>query len=74
MTEEAKQLIEKARQLSATEREEVLEGILSSLVQDNPSEADQAWRDMIDQRLAEIEAGGVAWVDFDAAVAALRRK
>jgi putative addiction module component (TIGR02574 family) len=74
MTSEAKILIEKAKSLPVSDREDILEAILVSLQREPSSDVDQAWRDVIDERLAALEGGAAETVDFDAAVAQLRGK
>ena len=74
MTNEAKILIEKATSLSPSDREDILEAMLTSLQQSPFAEADRAWRDLIDERLAELDSGKVFSFDFDEAVGELRRK
>lgn len=74
MTNDAKIIIEKARSLSAAEREDILEAILASLRQEPDSDVEQAWRDLIDERVAAVDRGDVATFDFDAAVDELLRK
>lgn len=74
MTNEAKIIIEKARHLPAADREDILEAMLASLRQDSVAEVDQAWRSLIDERLAELDRGHVPAFEFDDAVKDLRRK
>ncbi len=74
MSNEAKILIEKAKSLPAADREDILEALLASLQQEPSAQADQAWRDLIDARLAALERGNVETFDFDETVALLRRK
>ena len=74
MTNEAKILIEKARNLAAADREDILEAMLASLRQEPAADADQAWRDLLDERLAALDRGEIETLDFDEAVAKLRRK
>jgi putative addiction module component (TIGR02574 family) len=74
MTSEAKILIEKAKSLPASDREDILEALLASLQREPAPEADQAWRDLIDERLAALDNGDVALFDFDEIVAKLRGK
>ena len=52
MTSEAKIIIEKAKSLPVSDREDILEAILVSLQREPSSDVDQAWRDVIDERLA----------------------
>ena len=74
MTNESKLLIEKASNLSAAEREDILEALLVSLHKDPSGETDQAWRELIDERLKQLDRGGIETFDFDEAVQELRRK
>ena len=74
MTNESKLIVEKARSLSAAEREEILEALLVGLRQESATEVDQAWRDLIDERLEALARGEDYSVDFDEAVSELRRK
>ena len=72
MTSEAKILIEKAKALPAEDREDILEALLVSLCREPAPDADEAWRNLIDERLAALERGDVETFDFDEAVAKLR--
>ncbi len=74
MTSEAKILIDKVKSLPATDREDILEAILVSLRQEPAGDADQAWRDLIDARLAALDRGNVDVFDFDETAAQLRGK
>lgn len=72
MTYDAKIIIDTARSLSASEREDILEAMLSSLRETPSPDVDEAWRNVIDERLAALERGEVETVDFDSSVAELR--
>ena len=74
MTIEAKLLIEKAQSLPAADREDILEAMLASLRREPSAEADQAWRDLIDDRLQALDRGEIETFDFDETVAQLRGK
>ena len=74
MTNETKLIIEKARTLSAAEREDIFEALLVSLHHDPSGETDKAWRALIDERLGQIEGHGGETIDFDEAVRELRGK
>ena len=74
MTNETKMIIEKASAPSPAEREDILEALLVSLHSDPPGETDQAWRDLIDERLEEFSRGSKETFDFNDAVQELRRK
>ena len=74
MTNEAKILIEKAKSLSAAEREDILDAMLASLKRMPDGDVDQAWRDVIDDRLAALDRGDVELFDADDAIASLRDK
>ena len=74
MTNETKLIIEKARNLSAAEREDILEALLVTLHQDQSGETDQAWRELIDERLSEFDRGSKETFDFTEAVDELRSK
>ena len=74
MTSEAKIIIEKAKSLPVSDREDILEAILVSLQREPSSDVDQAWRDVIDERLAALESGTVETFDFDDEIAQLRGK
>ena len=74
MTDETKLIIEKARNLSAAEREDILEALLISLHQDPSGETDKAWRELIDERLEQFEGHGGETIDFDEVVRELRGK
>lgn len=74
MTNEAKIIIEQAKALPAADREDILEAMLVSL-RDVPSgDADDAWRALIDERLAALDRGEIETFDIDEAVAQLRGK
>ena len=66
---ERMQLIEAAKQLSAEEREELLEGLLQI---DGQFERDAADTAEWNRRLDELEAGHVEGIDADGAIAAAR--
>lgn len=72
MTSETKILIEKAQSLPAADREDILEAMLASLRREPAAEVDQAWRDLIDERLQALERGEAETFDFDETVAKLR--
>ena len=74
MTSEAKILIEKAKSLPASDREDILEAILVSLHREPSTNADEAWRGLIDERLAALESGDIETFDFDDVAAKLRSK
>ena len=74
MTYDAKIIIDTARSLSASEREDILEAMLASLRQEAAPDVDRAWRNLIDERLAELDRGEVETFDFDEAISDLRRK
>lgn len=74
MTNDAKIIIEKAPKLPPEDREAILEAMLASLRQEAPAKADQVWRDLIDERVAELDKGEAILFDFDEAMGGLRRK
>jgi putative addiction module component (TIGR02574 family) len=74
MTNDAKIIIEKATKLPPEDREVILEAMLASLHQDASAQVDQAWRDLIDERLAKLDKGEGLLFDFDEAIGELRHK
>ncbi len=72
MTNEAKSIIEKVRNLPVSEREVILEAVLASLREEPSAEVDEAWRIVIDERMAAYERGEIEAVDFEDAFNALR--
>ena len=73
MNERVKRIFEQAQALPPDELEELVEDLLANLGKTNP-QADQAWREAIDERLAELDMGDVETFDFDKAIAELRGK
>jgi hypothetical protein len=59
-------------QLSAAERNHLLERLISSL--DTDPEVEAAWEQVADQREADIEAGRAQWIDGDEAMRQLRAR
>ena len=67
------QLVAAAKQLSATEREELCEQIAGSL--DAPLTVEEAaWADVAERRAAELRNGSVAGVPAEEALAKARRR
>jgi Putative addiction module component len=74
MTHEAKILIDKANSLPASGREAILEAMLASLRREPATDADQAWRILIDERLSALDRGEIEVFDFEDSIAKLRGK
>ncbi|WP_294945723.1 addiction module protein [Sulfurivirga sp.] len=65
--------LREAQQLSPNERVKLVEQLLDSLDQTDPT-IDQAWLEACHQRAQAVDQGDLALIDFDQAVARLRQK
>lgn len=74
MTNTAKNIIDTARKLPATDREAILEAMLISLHEQPLPEVQQAWRNLVDERISALEGDESDVFDFEDAVAELKRK
>lgn len=73
MTQAVAQLLEEAEQLSASERAELADRLVESLAHDIPSDIAQAQVTEVRRRIAQVEAGEVALIPGDEALAHVRR-
>jgi putative addiction module component (TIGR02574 family) len=73
MTQAVAQILEEAEQLSASERAELADRIVESLAYDIPSEIAQAQITEVRRRIAQVEAGEVALIPGEEALAHVRR-
>ena len=73
MTQAVAQILEEAEQLSAPERAELVECIVESLAHDIPPDIAQAQIAEVRRRIAEVDAGEVALIPGDEALAHVRR-
>jgi putative addiction module component (TIGR02574 family) len=75
-TERADELLQRAMQLSPTSRDRIAIGILDSLLgpTDDGETLRTAWRDELDRRIGDIEAGTIELLDADAALDALEKR
>jgi len=73
MTQAVAHLLEEAEQLSAAERVELTERMVESLADDIPVEIAEAQLTEVRRRIAQAEAGEVALVPGDEALARVRR-
>lgn len=71
-TDRSKQLIQEARQLSARERIEVVDAILTSL-DEADSRLDELWLREAEERLAAYRRGEIKAVDLDTVLAKYRQ-
>ena len=65
MTAAAKQIIEAALKLDATEREHIAHELLESIDNSSDAELSPAWEAEIQRRLRKIEAGEATFVSGD---------
>ena len=73
MTQAVAQILEEAEQLSAPERAELADRIVESLAHDIPPDIAQAQITEVRRRIAEVEAGEVALIPGEEALAHVRR-
>ena len=75
-TERADELLQRALQLSPTSRDRIAIGILDSLLgpTDDAQTTQSTWRDELDRRMDEIEAGTVELLDADEALDAIEKR
>jgi putative addiction module component (TIGR02574 family) len=74
MTERARILIQQAKLLSRSEREEVVEALLTTFGTDTPATSDATWKAEVERRLAAIDRGEEATEDFETALGELQGK
>ena len=73
MTQAVARILEEAEQLSAAERAELADRIVESLAHDIPADMAQAQVTEVRRRIAEVEAGQVALIPGEEALAQVRR-
>ncbi len=73
MTQAVAQILEEAEQLSAPERAELADRIVESLAHDIPPDIAQAQITEVRRRIAQVEAGEVALIPGEEALAHVRR-
>ena len=73
MTQAVAKLLEEAEQLSAPERAELADRIVESLAHDIPPDVAQAQMTEVRRRIAQVEAGEVALIPGEEALAQVRR-
>ena len=73
MTQAVAHILEEAEQLSAAERAELADRMVESLVHNIPSDIAQAQIAEVRGRIAEVEAGKVALIPGEEALAHVRR-
>ena len=73
MTQAVAQILEEVEQLSAPERADLADRIVESLAHDIPGEIAQAQIAEVRGRIAQVEAGEVALIPGDEALARVRR-
>ena len=73
MTQSVAQILEEAEQLSAPERAELADRLVESLAHDIPPEIVEAQVTEVRRRIAEVDAGAVALIPGDEALAHVRR-
>ncbi|MBI3939371.1 MAG: addiction module protein [Acidobacteria bacterium] len=65
MKPKAEALLEEALELSERERAEIAGALLESLEPPLDPEVDQAWREEVARRVAQLEAGGVETIPWE---------
>lgn len=73
MTQAVAQILEEAEQLSPSERAELADRIVESLAHDISPDIAQAQITEVRRRIAQVEAGDVALIPGDEALAHVRR-
>jgi len=73
MTRAVAQILEEAEQLSTQERAELADRIVESLARDIPPDIAQAQITEVRRRIAQVEAGEVALIPGEEALAHVRR-
>ncbi len=73
MTQLAKKIVELAKALPAADRATLVDELLATLDQPDPV-IDALWIKECEDRVAAIERGELELVDFDAAIAELRKR
>ena len=73
MTHAVAQILEDAEQLSTSERAELADRLVESLAHDIPPDIAQAQITEVRRRIAQVEAGEVALIPGDEALAHVRR-
>lgn len=65
MTQKSQVVLEEALKLSATERAEVAEQLLSSLDEIPDANVEQAWQEEVQRRLQQVERGEVKTIPWE---------
>jgi len=73
MTQAVAHILEEGEQLSAPERAELANRIVESLAHDTPTDIAQAQMTEVRRRIAQVEAGEVALIPGEEALAHVRR-
>jgi len=73
MTQAVAHILEEAEQLSAAERAELTDRLVESVTHDIPADIAQAQMTEVRRRIAQVEAGEVALIPGDEALAHVRR-
>ena len=73
MTQALTQILEDAEQLSTRDRAELADRLIESLARDIPPDIAHAQIGEVRQRIAQVEAGEVALIPGDEALAHVRR-
>jgi putative addiction module component (TIGR02574 family) len=73
MTRAAAQILEAAKQLSASERVELADRIVDSLAHDVPADIAHSQISEVRRRISQVEAGEVLLIPIDEALAHIHR-
>lgn len=65
MTQKSQVVLEEALKLSATERAEVAEQLISSLDEIPDTNVEQAWQEEVQRRLQQVERGEVKTIPWE---------
>jgi putative addiction module component (TIGR02574 family) len=65
MTQKSQVVLEEALKLSATERAEVAEQLISSLDEIPDTDVEQAWQEEVQRRLQQVERGEVKTIPWE---------
>ncbi|MBM4125845.1 MAG: addiction module protein [Nitrospira sp.] len=65
MTQKSQVVLEEALKLSATERAEVAEQLISSLDEIPDADVEQAWQEEVQRRLRQVERGEVKTIPWE---------
>lgn len=73
MTQAVAKIIEEMEQLSPSDRAELADCMVETLVRDTAPEIEQAWINEVRRRMSEIESGEVESIPGEQALAQVRR-